>query len=111
MATLQRRMWAFEMIDVCDKVLNAISGFVDVLIVVKVNFFFLEGCGSTVQRIRSPKGVLYVRPKSQRHAASALRYSRLKDTARLDRSDESREPCRVKLALRGARSKIASSVD
>ena len=36
-------MWAFQMIDVCDKMLDAISRFVDVLIVVKVDFFFLEG--------------------------------------------------------------------
>ena len=43
MATLQRRMGAFQMIDVCDKMLDAISRFVDVLIVVKVDFFFLEG--------------------------------------------------------------------
>jgi len=36
-------MWAFQMIDVCDKMLDAISRFVDVLRVVKVDFFFLEG--------------------------------------------------------------------
>jgi len=36
-------MRAFLIIDVCDKLPDALSRFVDVVIVVEVNFFFLEG--------------------------------------------------------------------
>ena len=36
-------MWAFLIIDVCDKMPDMFSRFVDVVIVVEMNFFFLKG--------------------------------------------------------------------
>ena len=41
--TLQRRMWAFLMIHLCDKMSDAISRLGDALIVIEVNFFLFEG--------------------------------------------------------------------
>ena len=35
-------MWAFLIIDVCDKISDAISRLGDALIVIEVDFFFLE---------------------------------------------------------------------
>jgi len=36
-------MWTFLVIHLCDKMTDAISGFMDVLRVIEVNFFLLEG--------------------------------------------------------------------
>ena len=105
-------MRAFKRIHLCDKMIDAISRFVDILIVVEVDFLLLEHADQpfSVSVLPRPPSVGSP-PKSQHHAASTLRYSHLKDTAHLDRSDESPEPCRVKLALRGATSEIGSSAD
>ena len=40
-------MWAFLIIDVCDKISDAISRFGDALIVIDVNFFLLEGANES----------------------------------------------------------------
>ena len=63
----------------------------DVLIIIEVDIFLLESSDEAFG-IPVLQGRPRVRPKSQRHAASAVRYSPLKDTARLDRNDGSLEP-------------------
>ena len=40
-------MWAFLIIDVCDKMPDAISSLGDILIVIDVNFFFLESANES----------------------------------------------------------------
>ena len=49
-------MRAFLVIHLCDKLPDARSGFMDVVIGVEVNFFFLEGSDQTFRRIRFSQG-------------------------------------------------------
>ena len=69
-------MWTFQMIHLCDKTPDAISRLMDVLIVVEVNFFFLEGANESfrISVLPRPPSVCYgnFNPKNER--SEALKY-------------------------------------
>ena len=56
------------MIHLCDKMTNAVSRFIDVLIVVEVNFFLLQRSDESFGVSRSPKDTLCELSKSQYRA-------------------------------------------
>lgn len=94
-----------------DKLPDAISRFIDVLIGVEVNFFFLEGADQPFGVLVLPRTPSPRYANLQVHDAGASRDKHLKDTELLDQDDGSQGRFGVTLLPRVSRSEIASNVD
>ena len=81
------------MIHLCDKMSDAISGLGDALIVIDVNFFLFEGANESFGISILPRASALGDGNLNAMFLERGNISPLKDTARLDRNDESQERC------------------